>query len=324
MDEAKSKYIVASEVYAAIDSGNTPLGVDTRRAGFRCRCPAHHITAWRPASRSCIALRRPLVASVFRAVRDCPFAGVLDGPARWLSGAKALDGRQRLHLLPPFPDRREVRVHRLRFRSEAKGVSAGQQVIIRETHLPAQQEALAMRQLAFHHFQRDLDLRQRVRDDLLVGRDAKLREDVTLVRDVVAHVRVLVGIDCTDPLVHSRAALGGLWSQRRRRKHLFQIADDRACLVEREVAVLQDRHPVERVQHEMYRRTHVGFEVAECVRQVFVRQDQTRDLDESAAGKPSKVKSDMVFSPIVYVPNPLQKPVRDVRTRTRPRSWGAC
>jgi hypothetical protein len=51
MDGAKSKYIAASEVYAAIDSGNTPLCVDARRAGFRCRCPAHHLTAWHPASR---------------------------------------------------------------------------------------------------------------------------------------------------------------------------------------------------------------------------------------------------------------------------------
>ena len=41
MDGAKSKYIAASEVYAAIDSGNTSLCVDARRAEFRCRCPAH-------------------------------------------------------------------------------------------------------------------------------------------------------------------------------------------------------------------------------------------------------------------------------------------
>jgi hypothetical protein len=65
------------------------------------------------------------------------------------------------------------------------------------------------------------DLRQRVCDDLLIGRDAKLREDVTLVRDVITHVRVVVGIDRTDPLVHPRAALAGLWPQQRRRKHLF-------------------------------------------------------------------------------------------------------
>src|SRR5690348_11910337 len=30
----------------------------------------------------------------------------------------------------------------------------------------------------------------------------------------------------------------------------------------------------------------------------------------------------MVFSPVVYVPNPLRKPVRDVRTRARPRRVG--
>ena len=71
MDGAKSKYIAASEVYAAIDSGNTSLCVDARRAGFRCRCPARHITAWHPASRSRTALRHRRVASVSRAVRDC-------------------------------------------------------------------------------------------------------------------------------------------------------------------------------------------------------------------------------------------------------------
>ena len=107
---------------------------------------------------------------------------------------------------------------RLRFGSEAKGVGAGQQVIIRETHLPAEQETLPMRQLTLYHLQRDLDLRQRVCDDLLVGRDAKLREDVTLVRDVIAHVRVVVGIDRTDPLVHPCTVLRRLWVQRRRKR----------------------------------------------------------------------------------------------------------
>src|SRR5205823_571635 len=63
------------------------------------------------------------------------------------------------------------------------------------------------------------------------------------------------------------------------------IGDDRARLVEREFAVLQDRYAVERVQREMYRRTHIGFEVAECIGHVFVRQDETHDLDEGAAGK---------------------------------------
>jgi hypothetical protein len=99
----------------------------------------------------------------------------------------------------------------------SEGVGARQQVIIREAHLTAQQETLPRRQLALHHLQRDLDLRQRVRDNLLIGRDAELRKDVSLVRDVLDHVRVVVGIDCTDPLVHPRAVLGGLRLQRRRR-----------------------------------------------------------------------------------------------------------
>ena len=90
MDGGKSKYIAATGLYAAIQSGKAPLVVDARRAGFRCHYPAHYIAGWHPVSRSCIALRRPLVASVFRAVRDCPFAGVLDGTARWLGGTKAL------------------------------------------------------------------------------------------------------------------------------------------------------------------------------------------------------------------------------------------
>src|SRR4051794_29084479 len=97
------------------------------------------------ASRSRIALRRRLVASVFGAVRNRPFASVLDWRAWRLGGAKALDGRQRLHIRPPFPDRWEVRVHRLRFGSEAKGVGAGQQVIICETHLTAEQKTPPVR-----------------------------------------------------------------------------------------------------------------------------------------------------------------------------------
>src|ERR671934_269165 len=83
--------------------------------------------------------------------------GWLPGPAvilgsapRRRGGAKALDGRELLHPPPPLLDRRKVRVHGLRFGSECKGVSAGQQVIICETHLTAEQKALAVRQLALH------------------------------------------------------------------------------------------------------------------------------------------------------------------------------
>jgi hypothetical protein len=46
MGGAKSKYIATSELYAATDSGKAPPVVDARRAGFRCRFPAHYISAW--------------------------------------------------------------------------------------------------------------------------------------------------------------------------------------------------------------------------------------------------------------------------------------
>ena len=57
------------------------------------------------ASRSRIALRHRLVASVFRAVRDCPFAGMLDGTARRLSGAKALGRSAAPPCAPAIPAR---------------------------------------------------------------------------------------------------------------------------------------------------------------------------------------------------------------------------
>ena len=62
-------------------------------------------------SRRRIALRHRRVGSVFRAVRDRPFAGMLYGTERRLSGAEGLDRRQRLHALPPFPHGWEVGVH---------------------------------------------------------------------------------------------------------------------------------------------------------------------------------------------------------------------
>jgi hypothetical protein len=136
MDGAKPSPISASELYAVIGSAKAPWVVDAR-GGRKCQSrrvpPAHFLAACphrpmepgsvarasRPephpeqASGSRRALRHRLAASVFREVRDCPFAGVLDRRARRLGRAKALDGQQRLHLLPPFPNPWEVRVHRL-------------------------------------------------------------------------------------------------------------------------------------------------------------------------------------------------------------------
>jgi hypothetical protein len=148
--------------------------------------PPHRVAPGEPESHSAPA--SPCRISISGGAR-LPICG----RARW---ARAVAGRHESAgrsaappSRPPFLDGREVRVHRLRFGSEAKGVSAGQEVIIRQAHLAAEQEALTVRQLALHHLQSDLDLRQSMCDDLFVGRDAKLREDVTLVRDVIAHER---------------------------------------------------------------------------------------------------------------------------------------
>src|SRR2546423_1037554 len=88
-----------------------------------------------------------------------------------------------------------------------EGESAWQQVIVDQPYLAAEQKTLPVRQLALHDLHPGLDLRQCMRDDLLVGGDAERREDVPLVPDVIDHVGEVVGIDRADPLVHQRAAL---------------------------------------------------------------------------------------------------------------------
>src|SRR5262249_30015588 len=45
---------------------------------------------------------------------------------------------------------------------------------------------------------------------LIVGRNPKLGKDVPLVRDVVDHVGIVIGVDGTDPLVHARAIADAL------------------------------------------------------------------------------------------------------------------
>ena len=111
----------------------------------------------RQTSRGRIAPRHRLVASVF-----------------WAMGrAKALHGRQRLHPLLPFPHAREVGVHGPPFGRPAEGESARQQVIVGQPYLAAEQKTLPVRQLALHDLKADRDLRQCMRDDLLVGGDAE-------------------------------------------------------------------------------------------------------------------------------------------------------
>ena len=81
--------------------------------------------------------------------------------------------------------------------------------------------------------------------------------------------------------MRARAHVLGL--QRRAVERFVDIGSDRAGFVQREVAVLQDRDAVERMQRKMGGRTHLGFEIPECVRNLFVGERQSRDMDEGAA-----------------------------------------
>src|SRR5215469_3581817 len=51
------------------------------------------------------------------------------------------------------------------------------------------------------------------------------------------------------------------------------------------MAVLQDRHPLERVEREVRRRVHLGFEVVKGVGDLVMGQDNARHLDIDATWK---------------------------------------
>ena len=143
-----------------------------------------------------------------------------------------------------------------------------------------------MRQLALRHFQRHLDLRQGMRHNLLVGRNSKLGKNVPLVRDVVDHVGIVIGIYGTDPLVHARSIADVLWLQCWFWKDLLQIADDSARFINCEIIMLQDWHAVERMQRKMAGLAHLWFQVMERVWHLFMSKDKPHNVDESAARKP--------------------------------------
>src|SRR5262249_18289885 len=113
----------------------------------------------------------------------------------------------------------------------------------------------------------------------------QVREDVPLVRDVVDHVGVVVGVYGADPLVHARSIAGTLWLQRRFRKGFVEIGDDGACLVNREIARLQDWHAVEGMQRQMAWLAHLRLQIMERVWHLLMREDEPHNVNESAAGK---------------------------------------
>src|SRR5262245_50516957 len=102
-------------------------------------------------------------------------------------------------------------------------------------------------------------------------------------RHVIDHVRVVVGIDRADPLVHERALSWACRAQGDVIERLFNIVHDGACLVHGEIAVLENRHAIERVQRQVSWFAHLRFEVAESVRDILMSDHQPYDLNKCAA-----------------------------------------
>src|ERR1700674_4271346 len=96
-----------------------------------------------------------------------------------------------------------------------------------------------MPELPLHHLETHLDFGERMRDYLLIGRDPKSWEDQALVRHVVDHVRVVVGIDRADPLVHARAFANVSRLKRRSLKCLVNVGRNGARLIDGKIAMLK-------------------------------------------------------------------------------------
>src|ERR1700730_2959707 len=136
---------------------------------------------------------------------------------------------------------------------------------------------------------------------------------------------VVVGIYRADPLVHPCPALWRIRLQRGRRKQLLDIGDDGARLVEHEIAVPQDRHPVKRMQRKVLGRAHIGLEVLEGVRRLLMRQHQPRDVHEGAVREPENRNLSHWMSPLRLVLRVVWSPRGVLRTpaRAKPSANGA-
>src|SRR5262245_61528325 len=102
-----------------------------------------------------------------------------------------------------------------------------------------------MRQLTLQNLEAYLDLGKGMRHHLLVGRDAKFRKYPALVRHVVDHVGIEVGIDRAYPLMHARTLASTLWLKWRFLEGLVDVGRDGARFVNREIVVLQHRNAIE-------------------------------------------------------------------------------
>jgi len=234
------------------------------------------------------------VTLVFRPVAVHPPASVFDRPARRLCGPKSLHRRQSLHPLPPSADRRMFRIEGLGFRRKAERMDHRQHEKVRERGFRTREERVPSLQLALHDLETDLDLGHRRRHDFLVRRNAELRIDIALVINVIDQVRVVVAVDRADPSVQARPLPRVFGRESICCEHIVDIGDDRASLVDREVAVSEDRHPLKWVQSQMARCVHLSFEIVKRVDHLLMGQHQPWNLHIGAAGKAGT--SDMVVA----------------------------
>src|SRR6266851_8429398 len=128
--------------------------------------------------------------SVLRPMRNRPFPCMLDRSVRRQRSAKAFHRRQCLHPLPPSAEARVFRIHTLAFLGQSEAVRTRQEVKVRKGKVGTQQILLPVSQLALDDLKPDVDLRKRVRDHFLVGRDAQLGKHAPFVGDVIDHVGI--------------------------------------------------------------------------------------------------------------------------------------
>src|SRR5262245_20922500 len=219
-------------------------------------------------------------------MRHRPLFRVLDRRTRRQSRAQFPDTWQCLHPLPPTAESRVLWIHGSAFLREAERERARQQIEVGQREFRPQEVIPAMRELPFSDLQAQLYLRKGMVHDLFVGGDAKLREDHPLVRHMVDHVRIVVGVDHADPLVHPRPVRDVSWLQRKPRKSLLDIRDDRTRLIDGEITVPQDWYPVEGMQCQVARFAHFRLQVMERVGHFLVGQHQPHNVDKGTARKP--------------------------------------
>jgi len=99
-------------------------------------------------------------ASIFRTVRNSPFAGMLYRIARRKGGAKTLDGRQCFHARAPAAKQRIFRIHRLAFFGQPECIRARQHEEICKRELAAEDVIGPVAKRLLQDVERALDLWQ--------------------------------------------------------------------------------------------------------------------------------------------------------------------